>query len=157
MASYFGWGDNYNTGKLSGFLPTELGKVGVNGARLQSFLLQGNSFSGTIPTQMATLNHTHQSFRLNSNSLSGTIPSWTGSLRLTEYWYLGDNRLSGTLPTELGGVSAVAMTFGQNKLSGYLPTELGQMQIASSTTAGKGIWTCSATAFQGPSRLSSAE
>ena len=59
------------------------------------------------------------------NSFSGTIPSELGNLQLVAYLRLAINSLSGTIPTQMGRLTSLTELYLQaNSLSGSLPTEL---------------------------------
>ncbi|KAK3240202.1 hypothetical protein CYMTET_49946 [Cymbomonas tetramitiformis] len=86
--SYFEEWDTYtarypymyiHNNKLTGMLPTELGKLTV-----QYLYLEHNSLSGTIPTQLGQMTHL-QILHLSYNSLTGTVPqelSWLTTLQI---------------------------------------------------------------------------
>ena len=76
---------------ISGTLTSEL--FG-NWTRLQRLFGFSNSFSGSIPQQVAELSHLHQLF-VQSNHLSGTVPSLAGSPLIKMALY--NNNLQGRL------------------------------------------------------------
>ena len=69
-------------------------------------------------------------FRLDGNSLTGTVPTQLGRFSLlTHVFYLWQNDLSGALPTQLGELTGITSNFAvsSNNLSRELPSQLGRL------------------------------
>ena len=69
------------------------------------------------------------------NQISGTVPSQLGSLNATEMGAvkigisLGESRLSGTLPTQLASVTRLGLLqLGHSRISGTLPAQYNALQ-----------------------------
>merc|ERR1719197_1627671 len=76
-------------------IPTEMGLL----SNVRHFNLEGNVFSGTIPTEMGLPSQLHVD--LEGNALSGTIPTEMGLLSQMLHLYLNNNALSGTIPESI--------------------------------------------------------
>lgn len=90
--------------------------------------LDGNSFSGSIPSSTTKLTNLLQLI-LASNEFSGTIPKDMGNLTKLEYLLLSRNQLSSTIPPSLFHLgSLLQLDLSHNLLSGTLPTDIGYMK-----------------------------
>ena len=76
------------------------------GAPLARRYLNGNSLSGSLPTQLSLLTALRFMY-LYDNSLSGSLPTQLGARTALSRMYLKDNSLSGSLPTQLGALTAL--------------------------------------------------
>ena len=85
--------------RVSGTLPTELGRFATGGDSL-ALLFAKSRVSGFIPTQLGLVTHL-QRLQLNGNLLSGTLPSQLGALSELNTLRVDQNMLSGALPTQL--------------------------------------------------------
>jgi len=90
-------------------------------------MLQSNSLTSTIPTEMGKLSMATE-FTCQSNGvMTGTIPTELGGLTELQILRLNNMDLSGSIPTELGRLADLTfVTLFQAKLSGVIPTELGR-------------------------------
>ena len=67
-----------------------------------------------------------ETLNLNGNSISGTIPSEIGNSTLLQILRLQDNRISGDLPTQLQNLQFLeVLNIGQNNFAGLIPTFIG--------------------------------
>ena len=77
--------------------------VTVDGnGRVTRLSLPSNGLSGSLPVKVGWSSPSWPGWDLNGNSLTGTIPSELGSLTRLSSLYLNDNQLSGSLPSQLG-------------------------------------------------------
>ena len=96
--------------KLSGFIPTELGKLN----RLTTWFMFDQRFSGTLPPEIGELNHLVD-FNLGPGppgngpaacsprlAISGTIPEELWGLPSLFGFNIECNRISGTIPKAVG-------------------------------------------------------
>ena len=99
------WTDN--TGWL-GEAGTECSWYGVtcSDGNALYLLLQNNSLSGSIPSELGNLTEL-TTLRLYNNSLTGSIPSELGNLTELTTLYLDNNTLSGSIPTQLGNLTDI--------------------------------------------------
>ena len=106
---------------LSGSIPTTLPP------NLGTLLLQNNSFSNDIPTQLGSLTSL-TCLRLSYNQLTGNIPAQLGNL--TSLWYLEleHNLLTGNIPSGLGSLTQLRnLSLNSNSLIGSIPYQLGNL------------------------------
>ncbi|KAL7253384.1 hypothetical protein ACSBR1_007839 [Camellia fascicularis] len=95
-----------------------------NLVNLDKLGMEGNQFTGTIPTNIGNLPKM-QLLSLEMNHLSGKIPDSIGNLSLLLYLSLGNNRLEGTIPSRLANCKKMLfLNLYQNNLSGNIPKEL---------------------------------
>lgn len=86
-----------NGNQLSGSIPWELFGNVKGESQIQELILQQNSFTGTIPTQIGNLYHIEK-IVLSHNSLRGTIPYEIQQLLNISLLHLHGNMLTGTAP-----------------------------------------------------------
>ncbi|KAI2495602.1 hypothetical protein MHU86_18919 [Fragilaria crotonensis] len=91
--------NNGFSGKLNGTLMSAFDQLAV-------LSLETNKLSGTLPTELGSLNSLSNLF-LNNNVLSGTIPSELAGALSLEYLGLDANLLTGNVPIELCGLSSL--------------------------------------------------
>jgi Leucine-rich repeat (LRR) protein len=127
-------------GNLEDFIPTQFYHM----SNLIEASFESNSFTGTIPTQLASMAPFLEYLDLGDNHLHGTIPTELGSMTKLTALYLCCNRLTGTLPIEswllhndLGNSSSSSSNsrlllpnlnhfhVDDNGMTGTIPTELG--------------------------------
>ena len=96
--------------------------------------INGNGFSGNLPSSSPTTNATITmksltKFTASRNALSGPIPwSWINSNRHLTVLELSNNYFSGTIPSDIGNLEGLdAFRIEGNLLSGTIPTEIGNM------------------------------
>jgi len=109
--------------ELSGTIPSELGTLD----RMERLLLHGNALRGEIPPELGNfVNLT--SLSLSENLLHGTIPRELGNLVTLAGLYLDSNQLHGTIPPEMGNLTNLAVLWlDSNQLHGTVPLELGTL------------------------------
>jgi hypothetical protein len=96
----------------------------------KSIILRYKKITGTIPSNLISLNRTLTSLQIYNNFLSGTVPSFLGSLiSLEGQLVLTGNDLTGTLPPSLGSLTKLTsrMSFSDNHLTGLIPKSIGSM------------------------------
>jgi Leucine-rich repeat (LRR) protein len=119
---------------------------------VQALNLSSNGLMGSLPAEVALLQHDCRSLDLSDNSIAGTIPDlsplqnlqrlYLGSnqfdssipksiyqLSLLNQLYLHDCKLQGPLSSELGNLKRLqGLALYNNRLTGVLPTTLGQLE-----------------------------
>ncbi|XP_026409468.1 MDIS1-interacting receptor like kinase 2-like [Papaver somniferum] len=99
-----------------------------NWTQLVSLQLQGNFFTGTIPTEVGLLRNLNVLY-MHKNKLSGPIPSEIGNLSNLIELDLSENFINGSIPSSLVNLTMLeAVQFHTNRLSGVLPGEIGNME-----------------------------
>ena len=94
---------------------------------LFSFVLNGNSLYGSIPSQITSLSRLSH-LDLGWNQLSGNIPFEIGMLGSLEEFWVHKNNLSGSIPASIGNLSSLTfLSLCENKIIGTIPEELGQL------------------------------
>ncbi|KAL2317006.1 hypothetical protein Fmac_030882 [Flemingia macrophylla] len=89
--------------------------------KLQVLNVSDNSFSGTIPHQIANLS-TLTHLVMNDNAFNGSIPKEIGELRSLEQLVLYENQLSGTIPPAIGMlVNIIEIDLAHNSIYGTIP------------------------------------
>jgi len=64
--------------------------------------LDGQSYTGTIPTEIGLMSNLEDGFYLSRNALTGTIPTQIGMLtELRSDFVLSDNSLTGSIPSQV--------------------------------------------------------
>ncbi|WMV22835.1 hypothetical protein MTR67_016220 [Solanum verrucosum] len=95
--------------------------------RLTSFILNGNNFSGSIPSNIGNASSLEVVVLFN-NSFQGKIPSSIGKLRNLQTLDLRKNRLNSTIPSELGLCTNLThLALAENSLQGTLPISLSSL------------------------------
>ena len=95
--------------------------------RVRSLRLFANNLSGTIPTELSSLQGLI-SLELFDNNLTGSIPPELGDLRALSHVSLSNNDLSGPIPPEFGRLMALEfLSIYGNRLNGPIPSELGAL------------------------------
>lgn len=111
--------------KLFGPIPNILSVY----SNLQTLDVSHNSFSGTIPSSICTLNLLRLHLSENRR-LIGTVPSCLGKLSKMLSMTIGYNRLSGTVPMELCTLTRLKILgISHNNLVGSVPTCLKKVNI----------------------------
>jgi Leucine-rich repeat (LRR) protein len=110
------WDVAYNqfTGPLPNDIPERM-------PDLQVMMMENNDISGTIPSNLGTLNL--RRVHMDGNLLTGTIPTELGAPPRLKQLYLHDNKLTGPVPAQLGNLEVLQeLTLHYNNLSGRPPT-----------------------------------
>ncbi|MFV0395987.1 MAG: toxin Cry1Ac domain D-VI-related protein [Coprobacillaceae bacterium] len=109
--------------QFSGTIPSGIGNL----TSLQYLYLYDNQFTGSVPSTLGNLTSL-RIFYLQNNKLSGEIPSTLGNLSSLQRLYLNGNELTGSIPTELGNITSLQRLYLQNnKLTGSIPPSLGNL------------------------------
>jgi len=112
-----------NDNSLSGEIPTELGSM----KSLTFLLLQNNKFDGSLPSEFGNLRNLRE-LNVGYNLVEGTLPSELGQLLNLVNFDISGNGLNGTLPSELGYLQSLQeLHTGENQFSGSLPEELSNL------------------------------
>ncbi|KAF2315092.1 hypothetical protein GH714_038144 [Hevea brasiliensis] len=110
---------------LSGSIPYDLGG---NCGSLEHLLLDGNSFSGSIPSSLGNCKEL-RSLILSSNLLQDGIPSTLGQLGNLEVLDLSRNFLSGIVPPELGNCGQLKLLVLKNNYGPLWSTDFSSSTI----------------------------
>ncbi|TKY57001.1 LRR receptor serine/threonine-protein kinase [Spatholobus suberectus] len=95
--------------------------------RLLSLDISDNSFSGTIPQQIANLSRVSQ-LKMDANHFTGSIPISMMKLASLSYLNLIGNKLSGPIPQEIGELRSLErLLLDANGLSGTIPPTIGTL------------------------------
>jgi len=117
--------------KLSGPIPSRISEL----THLSTFWARRSKFSGTLPESFST---STREIGLEGNSLTGTLPSNWGTTMpsLTSVTVFG-NSLTGTIPTTFGNLTNVEiLELGDNLLTGTVPSELSRMRSLTDLSLG---------------------
>jgi Leucine-rich repeat (LRR) protein len=100
--------------------------------------LDGNQFTGTLPTELGQLSQSMTYLFAQFNQLLGPLLSEIGHLTLLEELSLDGNQFTGILPTKLGKLSqSMTDLWAQlNQLSGPLPSEIGHLTLLENLALG---------------------
>ncbi|XP_048423949.1 receptor-like protein EIX2 [Pyrus x bretschneideri] len=94
-----------------------------------SLYLEGNLFSGPIPSNIDQMMPKLEELLLHENHLNGTIPPSICKMQKLKILSLRSNQFSGELPHAWNMESImVFLDVGQNNLSGKIPTSLGVLR-----------------------------
>ena len=92
-------------------------------------VLNGNAFTGTIPSNIGLENETLRGLYLSDNKLNGAIPESICNYINLEALHLDENEISGSLPACLGRLSNLKQMYAfKNNLTGTVPVELGAIR-----------------------------
>lgn len=113
-----------NHNQISGSLPGEIESI----KRLEKLRLEFNRMQGPVPRGvMNRLSHLRE-FSIDGNSFSGTFPTDLGGLRSIEILSASENKLTGTIPPLMGHLTTMQkLHFNQNDFSGKFPASLGNL------------------------------
>ncbi|CBI39978.3 unnamed protein product, partial [Vitis vinifera] len=118
--------------KLSGELPQHLCARGAllgvipsgiwTSSDMVSVMLDGNSFSGTLPSKLA---RNLSRVDISNNKFSGPIPAGISSLLNLLLFKASNNLFSGEIPVELTSLPSIStLSLDGNQLSGQLPLDI---------------------------------
>lgn len=111
--------------KFSGTMPSSIGNLS---RKLQVLNLGSNRVSGSIPPGIGNL-VAMQSLGLDSNLLTGAIPEGIGKLKNLTELSLQDNKLTGPVPSSIGNLTQLLkLALSNNALNGSIPPTLGNLQ-----------------------------
>ncbi|CAI9778128.1 unnamed protein product [Fraxinus pennsylvanica] len=108
--------------KLTGFIPSTLGKL-----NLEAIYLEHNRLEGHIPPDLCQLSRLGDLY-LNENMLNGTIPACLGKLKSLRRVFLQSNRFSSTLPNFWSLSDIWGLNLSSNMLSGYIPSDIQNLK-----------------------------
>ncbi|KAL2503504.1 LRR receptor-like serine/threonine-protein kinase FLS2 [Abeliophyllum distichum] len=111
-----------DSNKLTGFIPSTLGKL-----NLEAIYLEHNSLSGYIPPDLCQLSKLGDLY-LNANMLNGTIPACLGELKSLRRVFLHSNRLTSMVPNFWSLSDIWGLNLSSNLLSGYIPSEIQNLK-----------------------------
>ncbi|XP_058721922.1 leucine-rich repeat receptor-like serine/threonine-protein kinase SKM1 [Vicia villosa] len=110
--------------KLSGQIPKN---IGTTLTQLGAFSLEGNRFTGTIPTSISELTQLTD-LRLGNNLLTGTIPESLKNLKNLNFLSLKGNNLSGKIPDFFNSFTNLnILELSRNKFTGNVPVSISSM------------------------------
>ncbi|MFV0395172.1 MAG: hypothetical protein ACK5LC_12395, partial [Coprobacillaceae bacterium] len=111
--------------QFSGEIPSGI----TNMSGLTIINLVNNLLTGTIPTNIGNLTNL-VSLHLHTNNLTGSIPVSIGSLSNLEQLEISFNQLTGPIPNTLGNCSALRqILLHSNQLSGSIPESIGYLPL----------------------------
>ncbi|KAH3767653.1 protein brassinosteroid insensitive 1 [Pelomyxa schiedti] len=122
---------------LSGAFPTFFGKLSnlleLHVSNYSNFShsffrdLEGNRFSGQLPTQLFSATNLHI-LRLSGNKLYGTLPTEVGNLGSLKILDLRNCKLAGTIPSEITKLlSLEILNIASNRFHGGFPSSIGNL------------------------------
>ncbi|KAF7816528.1 putative inactive leucine-rich repeat receptor-like protein kinase IMK2 [Senna tora] len=113
---------------LSGSIPNSWGRTLKNGFfRLQTLILDQNSFSGSIPASLVSLRELTE-ISLAHNQFSGAIPNEIGSLSRLRTLDFSNNALNASLPASLSNLSSLlVLNVENNHIDDKIPESLGRL------------------------------
>ncbi|XP_040365700.1 MDIS1-interacting receptor like kinase 2 isoform X1 [Rosa chinensis] len=122
---------NLNGNNFSGPIPSAIGNL----TKLTTLDLGNNILQGEVPAEMGKLTEL-QFLSLNNNYLNGTIPyqldnlkKWGECKNITDMRMEG-NRISGQIPPELGQLTKLQyLTLSSNEFSGEFPVSIGNLSL----------------------------
>lgn len=85
--------------------------------------LSSNNLAGSLPSSLNNLTNL-QTFKVNGNQLTGSIPTLTGLASLSLFW-VGNNQLTGPIPALAGLTSLGNFAVNENRLTGSIPALTG--------------------------------
>lgn len=91
--------------------------------QLARVLLDGNSFSGPLPTEVGLLSAVSH-FSLANNLFTGTIPSEISMLMPVKDLFLQNNKLKGTILSQLNSTVTEDLRLDGNNLTGAVRPHL---------------------------------
>jgi len=93
-----------------------------------------NRFTGTLPQNIPDAMPGLQVMLMENNDISGTIPTNLGTLNLRRV-HMDDNELTGPIPSELGQPPRLQQLYlHANELTGGIPTELANLEVLNELT-----------------------
>ncbi|KAK3120595.1 hypothetical protein QOZ80_9AG0690600 [Eleusine coracana subsp. coracana] len=112
--------------KFTGAMPSSIAHLSPN---LQTLKLGGNGgISGVIPPGIGNIVGL-QTLDFESNLLSGVIPEGIGKLKNLKELRLQHNKLTGPIPSSIGDLSQLlVIDLSNNLLNGSIPPSLGDLQ-----------------------------
>ncbi|CAI0451324.1 unnamed protein product [Linum tenue] len=122
---------NLRNNRFFGSLPAAL----FSQARgLQSLVLYGNSFSGSLPDEIGKLTYL-QSLDLSQNLFNGSIPSSIVQCKRLRTLDLSQNNFTASLPSGFGSglVSLEKLDLSFNKFNGSIPSDVGNLSSLQGT------------------------
>ncbi|GJV36692.1 leucine-rich repeat-containing protein [Tanacetum coccineum] len=144
----------YHTG-MRGILPHYI----FNLHSLETLVLEGNSFTGDIPSKISITTTHLTSLVLSGNKLNGTLPSWLFTSHSLEYLYLNDNMFSGNVPFEsfvLPSLKELDFDLSFNSFSGELELDtllssITKLEVLDLSYSGFSVTTNNANHYVNPS------
>lgn len=109
--------------KFSGPMP-EFNKLGV----LKALLLDGNEFSGEIPSDFFSHLNSLKKVWLNNNNFTGNIPESLAQLALLIELHLENNQFTGMIPKFKQTITSLDLS--NNKLEGEIPESLSKYNVS---------------------------
>ncbi len=102
--------------------------ITVSNDHVTKIEMRDNGLNGTLPPELANLNHLEHLFIMGEWELTGGIPPGLGSLVNLVTLDIIRTELTGTIPPELGNlVNLRVLRLCNNMLSGSIPPELGNL------------------------------
>ncbi|MCD9646770.1 putative leucine-rich repeat receptor-like protein kinase imk3 [Datura stramonium] len=112
---------------LSGSIPDSWGGNGER-VKLQSLILDHNSFSGGIPVSLGKLNELLE-ISLSHNHIVGVIPNDVGRLTMVRTLDFSYNDINGSLPKSLFNLSSLMLlNLESNNLDSEIPLDIKKLQ-----------------------------
>ncbi|KAF3455302.1 hypothetical protein FNV43_RR05750 [Rhamnella rubrinervis] len=110
---------------FTGIIPTSFGKL----RNMQLLSINRNKLSGQIPSSLGNLTKL-AALSLENNNLEGTIPPSLGNCERLQYLDLSQNKLFGAIPHQVLGLSSLSqmLNLSKNSLNGTLPAEVGDLK-----------------------------
>lgn len=116
-------------------IPDSIGEFSL----LDDLWIANNAISGTLPTQLGTLQLLTELIVYNNPNLSGTIPTELGSLPVSFRWLDARNcDLTGPIPEELSNLTGLQrLILRGNSLTGSIPSGVSSLTLLEQLVLGE--------------------
>ncbi|KAJ8542060.1 hypothetical protein K7X08_016926 [Anisodus acutangulus] len=113
---------------LSGSISDSWGENEENQVKLQSLMLNNNSFTGGIPVSLGKLSELLE-ISLSHNYITGVIPNDIGRLTMLRTLDVSYNAINGSVPVSLSNLSSiVVLNLEGNNLDGEIPLDINKLR-----------------------------
>ncbi|SKC85116.1 RHS repeat-associated core domain-containing protein [Ohtaekwangia koreensis] len=100
--------------------------VTVTNGDISKIVLPSNKLTGTIPSEIGSLQAMNTLNMYNNLGITGSIPTSIGQVSALQFIYLYTCNLTGTIPSSLFDIAGLQyVALANNKLSGSIPSNVG--------------------------------